>query len=73
MIKNYFHKPLHIKKDYKNIKHFKHEILLLYIHILLLYIHISLLILIYKSYKATTLIKCKKMSITFFKEWQSEK
>jgi hypothetical protein len=66
MIKNYFHKPLHIKKDYKNIKHFKHEILLLYIHI-------SLLILIYKSYKATTLIKCKKMSITFFKEWQSEK
>ena len=66
MIKNYFHKPLHIKKDYKNIKHFKHEILLLYIHI-------SLLILIYKSYKVTTLIKCKKMSITFFKEWQSEK
>lgn len=66
MIKNYFHKPLHIKKDYKNIKHFKQEILLLYIHI-------SLLILIYKSYKATTLIKCKKMSITFFKEWQSEK
>lgn len=66
MIKNYFHKPLHVKKDYKNIKHFKHEILLLYIHI-------SLLILIYKSYKATTLIKCKKMSITFFKEWQSEK
>ena len=53
MIKNYFHKPLHIKKDYKNIKHFKHEILLLYIHI-------SLLILIYKSYKVTTLIKCKK-------------
>ena len=66
MIKNYFHNPLHVKKDYKNIKHFKHEILLLYIHI-------SLLILIYKSYKATTLIKCKKMSITFFKEWQSEK
>ena len=66
MIKNYFHKPLHVKKDYKNIKHFKHEILLLYIHI-------SLLILIYKSYKATTLIKCKKMSITFFKEWQSKK
>lgn len=61
MIKNYFHKPLHVEKDYKNIKHFKHEILLLYIHI-------SLLILIYKSYKATTLIKCKKMSITFFKE-----
>ena len=53
MIKNYFHKPLHVKKDYKNIKHFKHEILLLYIHI-------SLLILIYKSYKVTTLIKCKK-------------
>lgn len=54
------------KKIIKILNTSKHEILLLYIHI-------SLLILIYKSYKATTLIKCKKMSITFFKEWQSEK
>ena len=59
MIKNYFHKPLHVKKDYKNIKHVKHEVLLLYIHI-------CLLILIYKSHKAITLIKCKKNEHNIF-------